>query len=997
MKRMLILLAAIAIFAIISPVIVLGECCTANDNGSGTIDYPPDCPFDGALPMMIIDGLPPGSTMELSGPIQNFYNVQNFPGGTLGGEICTFNAEIEWDLVGTGDLIGYHRNITLPLEGEIHIGPRNPGDPVQSFDQDMFRLSGQLFGDPDFDQLFLIAGTDYGLPGPGHATLTQLPSGDFAIDSFFDITYRIDFAGAPGSPLDGLSGSTTHSVRRQTEQTFNIDWCRLQWPRTIEELPGAIVTTYGHLYIGGLTDQTTGTDPHPNVLAQAGYGPNGSDPAGGGWTWIDAVPNPFWNDSGEPNNDEYMADLITPGPGAYDFCYRFSGNCGGFWTYGDLDNGSGDGYQPENAGQMTVISNLCCQAPDNGAGTVDFPPDCPFDGPDPMLIINGLPAGATLEFDGPFENFINVVNTPGGALGGEICTFNAEFSWAVSGTGALAGYTRLIYMPLEGEIHIGPRTLGDPLQAFPARIESLTGDLFGDPDFCTLGVRAGNSFGLPSPGYVTLTELPSGDFAVDSFFDITYEIDFEGCPGSPLDDYAGLTTGTVRRFTCNTYDVAWGKLQWPLTIDGSPGEIETVYGHVFIDGVTTRSTGTDPIPGIVRAQVGYGADGSDPSAGGWTWFEGEANPGWNDGGEPNNDEYQAELILPPLPGDYDFCYRYSGDGGLTWLYADDGGGGSADGYQPENAGQMTVQEEICCIAPDNGAGTIDFPPDCPYLGPDPMMIISGLPAGTTIELAGPMENFFNVVNIPGGTLGGEICTFNAQLTWDLTGTGSLAGFTRHIIMPVEGEIHIGPRTSGDPVQLFPADLFRLTGQVFGDPDFDLLQLTAGTDYGLPSPGHTTLSRLDDGNFAVDSFFDITYQIDFAGAPGSMLDGLSGSTIGTVFRETCPAATEVPDTPADSEIITKLFLAPNRPNPFGQSTRIEYAIPADASGGLVSLRVYDAGGRLIRTLVDTPQPAGFHNTSWDGRDRSGKPVGGGIYFYQLTVGNKKLSGRMVMLK
>jgi len=40
--------------------------------------------------------------------------------------------------------------------------------------------------------------------------------------------------------------------------------------------------------------------------------------------------------------------------------------------------------------------------------------------------------------------------------------------------------------------------------------------------------------------------LPNGDFNVDSFFDITYQIQFEGCPDSPLADYAGVTTATIR-------------------------------------------------------------------------------------------------------------------------------------------------------------------------------------------------------------------------------------------------------------------------------------------------------------------------------------------------------------------------------------------------------------------------------------------------------------------
>ena len=130
-------------------------------------------------------------------------------GSPASGETYVFETEmLQLSLSGGG------RVLDVPVSGEIRTNPRTPGDPVQSFDTDMFRLHGQLpIGDPDFDLLRITAGTDFGLPSPGHTTLIKLPDGNWAIDSFFDITYRIDFVGAPGGPLAGQSGSTTGTIR----------------------------------------------------------------------------------------------------------------------------------------------------------------------------------------------------------------------------------------------------------------------------------------------------------------------------------------------------------------------------------------------------------------------------------------------------------------------------------------------------------------------------------------------------------------------------------------------------------------------------------------------------------------------------------------------------------------------------------------------------------------------------------------------------------------
>ena len=91
----------------------------------------------------------------------------------------------------------------------------------------------------------------------------------------------------------------------------------------------------------------------------------------------------------------------------------------------------------------------------------------------------------------------------------------------------------------------------------------------------------------------------------------------------------------------------------------------------------------------------------------------------------------------------------------------------------------------------------------------------------------------------------------------------------------------------------------------GDPDFDVLTITAGADNGLPSPGHTTLTDQGDEKFMVDSFFDVDYRVDFVGAPGGALDGLSGSTTGTTRLTACAD----PNCPSLVEIGARVFGSP----------------------------------------------------------------------------------------
>lgn len=88
------------------------------------------------------------------------------------------------------------------------------------------------------------------------------------------------------------------------------------------------------------------------------------------------------------------------------------------------------------------------------------------------------------------------------------------------------------------------------------------------------------------------------------------------------------------------------------------------------------------------------------------------------------------------------------------------------------------------------------------------------------------------------------------------------------------------------------------------------------------------------------------------------------------------------------------LYPNYPNPFNPQTTIEWS---QAESGPVELRIYDASGKRVRTLVADEREAGPHAVRWDGRDNTGGRASSGVYFIRLTSGGVVETRKIILLK
>ncbi|MBU1070748.1 hypothetical protein KJ975_14390, partial [Myxococcota bacterium] len=144
----------------------------------------------------------------------------------------------------------------------------------------------------------------------------------------------------------------------------------------------------------------------------------------------------------------------------------------------------------------------------------------------------------------------------------------------------------------------------------------------------------------------------------------------------PGDDFG--TPGAIN----DPCEVNWCNIQSPFSTTVEQYlYTEYIYSNVWEDGLTDLY---DQAP-FILSQFGYGDVGTTPDTA-WTWVDAAYNLSIM-----NDDEYKAR-VRPFDVGVYDYAFRYSLDGGLSWKLCDIDG--SDNGYQSAQAGELTVLPAI---------------------------------------------------------------------------------------------------------------------------------------------------------------------------------------------------------------------------------------------------------------------------------------------------------------
>jgi hypothetical protein len=215
----------------------------------------------------------------------------------------------------------------------------------------------------------------------------------------------------------------------------------------------------------------------------------------------------------------------------------------------------------------------------------------------------------------------------------------------------------------------------------------------------------------------------------------------------------------------------------------------------------------------------------------------------------------------------------------------------------------------------------------------------------------------------------------------VTGSSNILAYSSRFASGHEGIVIANKGTTAQVVKLVPEDYG------YGDRYY-VYSLVGGTDNGDFSQG----VYVNDNAPSYQTGGPINVLEEIEALAFSTADEIKFTSPGRSVQYIMLEPGEHTGVNADrsNQIADRFTLDQNYPNPFNPLTTISYSIPQTET---VSLKVYDALGREIATLVNNEvKTAGTYNTRFDGVSLSS-----GIYFYRLQAGSHAMTKKMALIK
>ena len=194
--------------------------------------------------------------------------------------------------------------------------------------------------------------------------------------------------------------------------------------------------------------------------------------------------------------------------------------------------------------------------------------------------------------------------------------------------------------------------------------------------------------------------------------------------------------------------------------------------------------------------------------------------------------------------------------------------------------------------------------------------------------------------------------------------------------------------------------------LLGDTGFVEINTDGGKGWvRISSPFVDTQNDWTQVNLPLNSYIghsSVNFRFHFTSDGASTGDGWYVDDVQINFHPT-----SVEEEPAS--IPADFTLLQNYPNPFNPVTTITFKVqgsPPKADPPLAeklkvplptTLKIYNILGQKVRTLVDEPKSAGKYEVIWDGRNDKGEEVASGLYFYQLSTENNRITKKMLLLR